>query len=479
MMAENLNVDHGDDVFESDYDPDYLEHVIKMDRGLKNEFFKIIGGQPKTIPSLEMHEKAAVEPNGDLGIFYRYFSTKYVSIRLMEDAKSGMLDNHASIFPFQTNRSLPVCDMPELDIKFSSAIKEFVEKHFSQNVDIKNLKNLFWTNVSNFKNNHFPNAPSLDQLARIIEIGSSWRNRQPPPECDYLKNFIRLNDDGIKWYRNFQSKFNEACKVYEKDLILPEKGDSYFKYLPEINCCELLLLLETRFYESNSEKYVRLFKKYLFFFKNAIEREENPVCFIDDTLFACLQFKKDYETFREDKSIYDCQWELWMMTLVHRRKHATFSNQKINLQPDRNNLEILVTYMDTLPLESPKPAIVYHGEPKYPRFKVFLLLHDSVFLINYRRKEKEHFEGLIGQILKSALLSREIKELKYYNAYSSKETTFEMPQTKDEIRRFIHQLTVRERNENRLEPLYPLKFLLTPEVRKYFAKLPAIPRYRN
>lgn len=483
MMAENEIVSREEAIFECDYDPDYLKEVIKNNPKEKTQFLKIIGGEPKSISERRVHEKANVRANGDLGIFHRYFFSKYVSIRLKEDIKNDTLNNYASIFPFQTKNAdlLDVSDMPTLDDKFFAEIKEFGGKHFGNDCDIDSLKNLFWANIKDFKENNFSDPPAMDRLARLIEVGSpsaSGENREPFPDCDYLKNSIRLNRSGTFWYQNFQTKFNAACKAYEKDLILPEKLGFFFRYLPEINCCELLLLLETNFYEINRETYVHLFKKYLFFFKNAVDRKEHPVCFIDETLFACLQFKREYETFQEDKSIYDCVWDLCMMTLVHCRRYLLDSKQEMKLKPDQSDLEKVVTYADEL-LNDVESVKVFYGETRFQRFNIFLLLDDTAFLINYSGRKGPNSYDWVGQTFKSALLSPEIKKLKFYNAYLGEETTYEMPQQKEEICSFIQQLTETERNANRLEPSYPLKFLIQSYLKKYFSMLPAIPRYSN
>lgn len=474
-MAENVIVSPEEGITENDYDPDYLKEVIKRNEKVKAQFLKIVGGEPTTISEKQVHEKSNLRANGDLGILYRYFFTKYVSIRLKEDAKSDVLDEHASIFPFQTKPTLDVIEMPKLDDKFCDEIKEFAEKHFGD-CDIDGLKNLFWANVKDFQETHFPNPPAADKLARLIEVGSpsnSGDTKETFPECDYLKNFIRLNRGGTLWYQQFQTKYNAACKANEKDLTLPKKLGFYFRFLPDINCCELLLLLKTNFYETDREKYVHLFEKYLFFFKNAVDRPNHPVCFIDDTLFACLKFKKEYETFQEGKSVFDCVWELCLMTLVHCRRYMPDAKQPISLKPDLSDLEKVVTYADAL-LKGVESVNVYYGEP-HLRFKVLLLLDDTAFLINYSGRTSLNANDWIGQTLKSALLNREIKRLKFYNAYWGEESLYEMPQQKEEIRRFTQQLTETERNAKRLEPSHPLKFLVQPYLKKYFSLLPAIP----
>lgn len=337
--------------------------------------------------------------------------------------------------------------------------------------DFEHLKNLFLTNIDHFKTEHFRSSPSWLDLSRVSAVGSSWRDKFSP-ECTlsqypYLKKFIRLNTAGVKLYKFFQTKFNAICKVYQKEsLQLPEKSESYFKYLPEINCCELLLLLETDFYLRNRGKYTEIFRKYLFFFGHAISSADpHPVCFIDETLFRCLQFKRTYETFRGD--ILKIQWETWMMTLVHRRKHSLLKQSTTYQKLDENNLKDVIEYANRIP--SIESGAIYYCEPQYRRIKIFSVFDDVVLLIGYSSRQLGNCSSFVyDQIMRSALISREIRTIKFYNAYLGLESRFEMPSNKTDICDFIREVT----ELHKPGPLYPEKFLVE-DLESCFEKLPA------
>lgn len=338
-----------------------------------------------------------------------------------------------------------------------------MKSHLDNDLDFDYLINLFLANIDDFKNEHFRNSLCVRQLIRIIGIGSKAGTEDPAPEylSDYLNAFIHLNEAGIEWYQYFQTKFNEVYNLFNKKY-LPKKSKSYFKYLPEINCCELLLLLETDFYLNHRTKYSYIFEKYLFFFGNCIKRAEpHAVCFIDEALFLCLLFKKKYETF--EGNILSLQWELWMMTLVNRRKYQLPKKPTINLRLDQANLMNVIHYINHIP--SIESAILYYQEPQHPRVNIFMLLDDVVFILGFS-SNKITINSCMGQILKSALLSREIKKIVHYNPCLGEETSFNMPSKKDEIINFI-------RKHNKLDPVYPENFLIKG-LTKYFVNIPDI-----
>lgn len=383
----------------------------------------------------------------------------------------SLMEKYASIFPFKTNRDLPTCHQPVTELfdnNFLKKIREFVQYHFcdsdtNDTIDFEYLKNLFLANIDHFKREHFRNSPSYEQLTRIIGLGSNnWRKNLAAPEflSEYLKDFIRLSEDGIEWYKYIQTKFNEVCKSYNKEfLLLPEKSDSYFRYLPEINCCELLLLLESDFYRLNHRNYEHLFKKYLFFFGHCIQRAEpNVVLFIDETLFSCLQFKKKYLAFRG--KIFDLQWELWMMTLVNRRKYPIPKNRQICVKLDQKNLKNVVDYILQIP--GIDDASFYYSEAQHPRSKIFLLLDDVIFILGFTNVE--NYDCFSRQILKSALLSREITKIIFYNPCLGEESTIHQLPKKEEILDFI-------RKNNEWYPAYPEKFFMKG-VTNYFVNIP-------
>ena len=149
----------------------------------------------------------------------------------------------------------------------------------------------------------------------------------------------------------------------------------------------------------------------------------------------------------------DLQWELWMMTLVHRRKHPRPThNQDPNypsldlIRLDQNNLRDVISYADEI--VGAQSASVFYGEAEYPRSKVFLLLDHSVLLVTFH---KYKHENIVDQVLKAALLHRDIETLVYYNPCLGKQTTYEMPAKKEEIRQFIRELS----EQYRPQPRYP------------------------
>ncbi|KAK7601772.1 hypothetical protein V9T40_009213 [Parthenolecanium corni] len=192
--------------------------------------------------------------------------------------------------------------------------------------------------------------------------------------------------------------------------------------------------------------------------------------------------KNDYDPYkleviiREDPTveeelqnlISDCKitvkkWELWMMTLVNRRKYQLPKKPTINLRLDQANLMNVIHYINHIP--SIESAILYYQEPQHPRVNIFMLLDDVVFILGFS-SNKITINSCMGQILKSALLSREIKKIVHYNPCLGEETSFNMPSKKDEIINFI-------RKHNKLDPVYPENFLIKG-LTKYFVNIPDI-----
>lgn len=278
-----------------------------------------------------------------------------------------------------------------------------------------------------------------ERLRAIAEIGSHESEESEEHVgymCDYLSHVYRLNEAGVDWYMNLQTACNEVNVMYNKNLI-PTKGKAYFKYLPEVNCCELLLLLEHRFYLDENERYAYLFKKYLFFFGHAVELsgEVHPVFFIDDALFACLTSLSTYLFSRA--SVLELEYELWMMALVHLRIYTSSKPRGPTVRTvDQQNLRRVANYVARkLSVDS---RLFYETSLLYPiRHRNFYLREDIVYRLMYvdvQQLELRHFYELI---LKAALLERKVRRLVIYNAYTGEEMIIVMPRCVLDIRRLI------------------------------------------
>lgn len=294
--------------------------------------------------------------------------------------------------------------------------------------------------MTNFRRKYFNSRFPMQyvQLKAIAEIGSRGVEEQEEPVefvCDYMRSVYHLTEAGVDWYMNFQTALNEVNAEYNKPLI-STRARSHFKHLMEINCCELLLLLEHRFYSDERKKYEYLFQKYVFFFGHAVDfakEAHHPVFFIDDVLFECLKSLRTYQF--SDTHAMQLEYDVWMMALVHLRRY-TPSRGPIERRVDRCHLQRAVSYVTEN--FSDNTQLYYENSLLYPiRHRNFFLRGDTVFRLTFvdvEQFEPRHFYELI---LKAALLDQYVQNIVIYNVYNDLQVTMNMPRVRRDLRKLI------------------------------------------
>jgi len=105
----------------------------KWDESMEAEFRQIIGSPEIAIK--EVHPQAAGYPNGNLGVFIRYFFKKCIFNQQNTNATNYNIEMFASIFPFKVSRAVVQSRLPVrqlFDAEFYAGVDEFLERHFEE-----------------------------------------------------------------------------------------------------------------------------------------------------------------------------------------------------------------------------------------------------------------------------------------------------------------------------------------------------------
>lgn len=137
--------------------PEHVSTLMNTDVELRRFFERTIGARNfvdgKTYLRTRVHEEADASVNSELSVFYRYFISKCYFNLLDSNARSGLLENYASIFPFQVDSSVQIDTVPILDFfddVFLNEIRQFIDHHVSDS-DFTDLENLLVKNIESFR----------------------------------------------------------------------------------------------------------------------------------------------------------------------------------------------------------------------------------------------------------------------------------------------------------------------------------------
>lgn len=245
-----------------DFDVEYLVQQLNEKVDLADELRLIIGDCDVKLTD-QLHDKAKSATSLDFALFYRYFFAKYVSNLQAKNAESELLKSYACIFPFRVNARLPIRDVAVgvlLDDQFVGEIREFAALHCGD-CDVKRMIDLLLTNVDHHRRQRIKGevVEPLTRLKRVTDTGLNAKKWRKDPRPDFLTKFVnsrhRLNEEGVLWLQRFQTLYNKLAEIHGKES-LPERTAAYFRYLPEINLCELLLLLDEDFFRLHHDRWV-------------------------------------------------------------------------------------------------------------------------------------------------------------------------------------------------------------------------------
>ncbi len=440
--------------------------VDRWNEAIRSEFAALIG--PLEMTKTSIHDRSQSETNGDIGVFYRMFVRKCISNLKNENARPWYVEKYAAVFPFKLNRDVPQATIPVaalFDEQFYERVGEFTRLHFG-NVNVSELVDLLLRNVFQFRRLNF----SQDQFRRLREMcdckfaGQSFKSgdRPPRPVNKYLKMFPRLNYSGCRRYERFCQIYCEIFKAYHEREPEPVSELSW-RCLPEINCFELLRLLQTDFFKSEREEYEKTFLKYWFFFNNAINSEEKPVFFVDRLLFECMQHYVEYRSSRVNPQ--EMQFVVWMMALVHRRRQNLDPiGRQYNRVPQETDMNNMQAYVESYPeVESASLDLVI--ETKLINSQIFLCTGTTLFRPCFSRRERDKIADFAELFIEAATCPRDIKHLVIYNGFTGTEIKVVMPSVKNEILNFVGRYNKCDTSID-----LPAEWFITSNLEQYFDK---------
>lgn len=438
--------------------------IHKWDENMEAEFRKIIGS-PK-IEIKKVHPAADGYPNGNLGVFIRYFFKKCIFNLQNADASSYNIELFATIFPFKVSKMVPPARLPvrELfDEKFHATIATFMVHHFENKCDsAASIVDLFLRNIYDFKKKHFDEC-TMRKLKNVVNdaVDSDKSFFTVTYANDYLRQFPRLSTDGVYRYTQLRQMYNSLCAAFGHE-DLGDQRRRHIRMLPEINCYELLLLLEPDFYMDRQTQYIEWFQKYLFFFAYAVESADNAVFFIDDPLYECMKGYVQYRTSREvPENLKLC---VWLVTLIHRRTQPLDKSNRDNFEVDDQNLQHIRNYVENFPgIES---AIVDFSLPtSLLLLGIPIVTKDTTINVFYTKSEKSKLSDFYEVIIRALMCPMNIKKICIYNAYSGVETSMMVPPLKKEVLEFVRQY-------NNYDPaqILPVEHIFTHSLEQYFEK---------
>ncbi|XKL67133.1 hypothetical protein PGB90_010553 [Kerria lacca] len=412
---------------------------------MMSELKKIIGEVKSSWKVV--HEKCSTFPNGFMGVFIRYYAKKCAFNIKDETAHSKHIEQYCSIFPFQVRKDIRLYKNKDnvahlFDDEFKVEVEKFLKKHFEE-VNYREIVNLFLANIFQFRKNNF-SEEHMKALKNLVENldrttfrnnGDCFRNLKRSNYINtYLKNFPRLNDVGVKHYKGFYDMYN-LLTSFHREVESLKNSSNYLIHLPEVNCYELFLLLNKEFFLHERSQYIKLFQKYIFFFRYAINSEQKPIFFIDDVLFECLKSYESYKNSRAD--IFDLQLAIGNIALVHRRKQPLdfrFTNKDYYV--DVKDSEKIKKYIENFP-NIKSATVEYEVNTDLLEFTIFMCTDDTLLsLVFSKNVVTSRFYELI---IKAAVCPRDIKWIIRYNAYTGTETLVEVPPNKKEIQNFIRK----------------------------------------
>ncbi|KAL6957868.1 hypothetical protein U1Q18_045917 [Sarracenia purpurea var. burkii] len=418
--------------------------VKAFDEEMKSQFRRVIGKLPIKLKLI--HSPTTIKrSNGFLGVFYRrFFVQKHLANIANTDANCQYLNDHAAIFPFPVSEKLDQHDIGILDViddKLLDEMQTFLDEHFD-GVEIRSICRKFFANILNCEEKNVSEKAILAavqgmDLKGLSANNSGDKNFNDDEKCAYLESYPRVSDVGVLRYKSMYNMLLQVTELYKipcnTSAIKYDK--EYLVKLPEINFYELYSLLNDDFLRSDRREYVYRFKKYLFFFINALNHPSKPVFFIDDGLFECLQH---YNTFKKSRNdVETLKFELSMLTLVFRRKQ-TFDEYRGNFRLDDVNLKNVKAYFDNF--------------PDVARFLVMNEVHSDVLAsealvsteqiamdVCFRGRRCRYIDYFFELIIYAALSPKSIKRLVLYNAFTGEETSVAMPSNKHAINEFIRR----------------------------------------
>lgn len=422
----------------------------KWDENMEAEFQQIIG-----LPEIEIkkvHPQASGHPNGNLGVFIRLFVRKCIFNVQKVVASHYSVETFAAIFPFKVSKTVPMARLAvrELfDIEFYATIAAFMVRHFVDKCDSAvYIIHLFLRNIHHFRETYF-DEDSLRELKRVVDdvLDPEKRFFVATYANDYLKQFPRPSQEGVERYVFLRQTYNSLCEAFGCEG-LGDQSRRHIRMLPEINCYELLSLLEPDFYLEQRATYEKRFQKYLFFFIYALESTDNPVFFIDDPLYECLKAYVQYQRSpRIPDSLKQC---IWLVTLVHRRSQPLdyLRHQGLNFYVDDQNLQDIRNYVEKYP--GIETAVVDFSLPtSLAMLGISIVTEDTIFNVCYRNCEKSQVSDFYEGIIRALMCPVNIKKVTIYNAYTGVETSMLVPPRKREVLEFI-------RRYNNYDPTRPI-----------------------
>lgn len=373
-----------------------------------------------------IHEPSEAIPNGFLGVLLKFFARKVIANLNDEDAVCAYVEKYTEVFPFKVSENVPRigCEIIELfDDSMNTVIRNFIQYHFGD-LNQQYVTELFLCNIYNFKLNLLQSVSARQTQQRFILV----------PESNYLGNFPRLNENGAKHYQNFYALYDEMVETFNftAELDSSDYNITYFSKLPEINFHELYSLLNVDFMQSEKEKYIDRFKKYLFFFVHALRSDTKPIFFIDELLYVCLSKLKQFKSSRDD--IFNHLEALVMLTLVHRRKQPQEKNA--SYIPDIKNLQDVKKYLENGP-NLIKAKIDHCVSSSLLECSILAQAGSICFNMCYSSSRRIKSSDFFRSILYASLCPQDIKELKIYNSFLGEETSIKMPPIKEKIVDFI------------------------------------------
>lgn len=134
--------------------PEYVASLMNTDMELRQLFEGIIG-PPAFNASRRRISRAivGVPINAEISVFYRYFISKCYFNLISKNARSELLENYASIFPFQVDSSVQIDNVPILDSfdkKFLEDIRQFIDHHIVDS-DFSDLEFMLVKNIESFR----------------------------------------------------------------------------------------------------------------------------------------------------------------------------------------------------------------------------------------------------------------------------------------------------------------------------------------
>ncbi|KAL6957869.1 hypothetical protein U1Q18_045918 [Sarracenia purpurea var. burkii] len=215
-------------------------------------------------------------------------------------------------------------------------------------------------------------------------------------------------------------------RKFNDNFCFSNRRCEYLKSYPRVNNSGV---------SSDRCEYVYRFKKYLFFFINALNHSSKPVFFIDDGLYECLLH---YNTFKKSRNdVERLKFEISMLTLVYRRQQG-FDVHRGNFCLDDDNLRNVKNYFDNYPGIS--NALVMHEiKTEVLECDAFVSTDRIVMDICFRSKFAILWQQFFEMIIYGALSPNNIERLVVYNAFVGQEMSIAMPSNKQAKIEFVRK----------------------------------------